>query len=215
MMVRVDTTAPSCHRACNAHCRKHRHSVTTSRTIDPRDAADLVATHGNYVWRTLRLLGVRAADVDDVTQEVLLAAVRQRHTHEGRGTLRAWIRGICVRQAAKHRRKAYVRREVSTTSVPSAATTPHPDDVLEHTRQLRRLYAALESLKEAPRAVFVLYEIEGLSMREVANAVGCPLQTAYSRHRTARTHIQAAMRRSRVAPSQQTAQSQSEVQYDR
>jgi RNA polymerase sigma-70 factor (ECF subfamily) len=48
------------------------------------------------------------------------------------------------------------------------------------------LETILNLLDEDKRAVFVLYEIEGLAMREVAEVVGCPLQTAYSRLQAAR-----------------------------
>ncbi len=53
----------------------------------------------------------------------------------------------------------------------------------------RLLMRALEQLDDDRRAVFVLYEIEGLSIAEVAAALGCPLQTAYSRLRAGRTVV--------------------------
>jgi RNA polymerase sigma-70 factor (ECF subfamily) len=45
---------------------------------------------------------------------------------------------------------------------------------------------ALDKLDDAKRDVFVLYEIEGLTMREVCDVLDCPLQTAYSRLHAAR-----------------------------
>ena len=60
---------------------------------------------------------------------------------------------------------------------------------------LVRLDGILTGLDEDKRAVFVLYEIEQLAMAEVAEAVGCPLQTAYSRLHAARAEVTAAAAR--------------------
>ena len=58
------------------------------------------------------------------------------------------------------------------------------------TRELgERLLLALERLDEQKRAAFVLYEIQELPLREVADALGCPLQTAYSRLQAAREQV--------------------------
>lgn len=53
----------------------------------------------------------------------------------------------------------------------------------------------LENLDEEKRAAYVLFEIEQLSMAEVADALGCPLQTAYKRYYAARDFVHARVRR--------------------
>lgn len=148
-----------------------------------------------FVWRTLRRLGVREADVDDVCQEVFVVVHRKLADFEGRSSLRTWIYGICIRTASAHRRLAR-HREVPTEVPPEieAAGTPH--ESLARRRALEALDRALAELDDDKRAVFVLYEIEELGMAEVAEIVGCPLQTAYSRLHAARDKVQAALRRS-------------------
>ena len=64
-----------------------------------------------------------------------------------------------------------------------------PDLHLESRAFVQQL---LDALDDDKRAVLVLYEIEGLSMREVAEVVGCPLQTAYSRLHAGRELLRAA-----------------------
>jgi RNA polymerase sigma-70 factor, ECF subfamily len=64
---------------------------------------------------------------------------------------------------------------------------------LSQREALQMLEAALDQLDPAQRAVFVLYEIEEQTMTEVARALGCPIQTAYSRLHAARRVIAAAM----------------------
>lgn len=152
--------------------------------------------HARYVIRTLRHLGIKEADVDDVAQEVFLTVHRKLPEFEGRSKLRTWLYAICLRVASDHRRRAYVVRERVTDSPPvdtGERTGAEPDTSLESRAFVEQLLGQLDDDK---RAVLVLYEIEGLTMREVAEVVGCPLQTAYSRLHAAREILHAAWLRS-------------------
>jgi RNA polymerase sigma-70 factor (ECF subfamily) len=159
----------------------------------------IVREHGIFVWRTLRRLGVREADVDDVCQEVFVVVNRKLAEFEPRASQKSWLYGICVRSAAAHRRRASVRREVPTESPDEGATARGPDATLESRQGLAMLDRALDTLDEDKREVFVLYEIEELTMSEVASILGCPLQTAYSRHSAARAHVVAFFKRASLA----------------
>ncbi len=194
----VDGAEALCYPNRVAMCGATLVNVSSTNFERPRSATALVREYGGYVWRTLRLLGVRSADVDDVTQEVMIIATTRQHTRTVMGGLRAWIRGICVNKASAYRRKAHRKREVATALPPEQGTSRRPDDALDESRRLRQLHLALDSLREGPRTAFVLFEIEGLRMKEVASAMGCPLQTAYSRHRTTKAQVVAAMRRAAV-----------------
>ena len=149
--------------------------------------------HARYIWRTLRHLGVSDADAPDLCQEVFLTVHRKLPSFEGRSTLRTWLYGICIRVASEHRRRPYVRRERPTSEpAPSDAspTETGPDSQLEQRSAVQRLLGALD---EDKRLVVVLYEIEGFSMKEVAEIVECPLQTAYSRLHAGRELMLAAL----------------------
>ena len=148
--------------------------------------------HARYVIRTLRHLGISEADVEDVAQEVFVTVHRKLPEFEGRAKLRTWLYAICLRVASDHRRRAYVVRERATDAPPvdtGERTGTEPDTSLESRAFVQELLAELDDDK---RAVLVLYEIEGLAMREVAEVIGCPLQTAYSRLHAARDLLQAA-----------------------
>lgn len=142
--------------------------------------------HAAYVWRALRHLGVPESELDDYSQEVFVVVHRQLATFEGRSKLRTWLYGICLRVASDRRRRARVRHE-RTDADPARdlaeASTLAPD---ERVQARATLLALLDGLDEDKRTVLVLYEIEGLPMAEVAEVVGCPLQTAYSRLHSAR-----------------------------
>lgn len=139
-----------------------------------------------FVWRTLRHLGVPERDIEDVCQEVFVVVHRKLESFEGRSALRTWVYGICLRTASDYRRRAYVRREQAVDEVPATTFEADQEHSIERSRHRKRLLELLDSLDEEKRQVFVLYEIEELDMKEIAEAMGTPLQTAYSRLRAAR-----------------------------
>lgn len=156
----------------------------------------VVAEHGPYLWRVLRRLGVRTADVEDVWQETFIVVHRKLDGFEGRASVRTWLSAIAVRVASDYRNRAHRRREQATDEVPEH--DPHPatqhEDMVDQERRalLDRLLA---ELKPEQRDVIALYEFAELPMQEVATALGCPLQTAYSRLHAARRALEQAARR--------------------
>lgn len=144
--------------------------------------------HAPLVWRALRRLGVREADVEDLCQEVFVVVHRKLPDFEGRAKLSTWVYGICVRVASDHRKRAHMRHE-SPDAVPEGRLSAPQLNEIAHTQARALLDAVLAELDEDKRAVFVLYEIEELPMADVALAVGAPLQTAYSRLHAARKFV--------------------------
>ncbi len=136
-----------------------------------------------FAWRTLRYLGVPESDLPDITQEVLLSVHRNVHTFAGRSALKTWVYRICHRTAFAFFRKSRRYRPLKLQDVPQLNDRDDPRERLD-ARLL--LNALLDKLDVDKRTVIVLYEIEGLEMKEVAEVVGCPLQTAYSRLHAAR-----------------------------
>jgi RNA polymerase sigma-70 factor (ECF subfamily) len=161
----------------------------------PLEFDAVVAEHGPYVWRVLRRLGVRAADVDDVWQETFIVVHRKLGGFEGRSSLRTWLSAIAVRVASDYRNRAHRRREQATDDVPEnpSEASQHEDLVDRERRAL--LDQLISELKAEQREVLVLYEFAELPMQEVAEALGCPLQTAYSRLHAARRALEQAARR--------------------
>lgn len=118
---------------------------------------------------------------------------RKLDSFEGRSTLRTWVYGICLRTASDYRRRAHVRREQSVEEVPTTSFEADQEHAIERSRHRKRLLELLDALDEEKRQVFVLYEIEELDMKEIAEAMGTPLQTAYSRLRAARQMLARAL----------------------
>lgn len=153
---------------------------------------ELFDAHARYVWRALRHLGVHEPEIPDVCQEVFIVVYRRLPEFEGRSSARTWLYGICLRVASDYRRRVRSRHEQPTSDSELTVPDAHgerPDARLEDRRTLQAL---LDLLDQDKREVLVLYELEGFTMKEVAEIVGCPLQTAYSRLHAARECLLAA-----------------------
>ena len=167
--------------------------ATSQEAFTAPSFAQLYAAHAAFVWRSLRRLGAREADVEDVSQEVFVIAHR-RLVELRYGSPRAWLFAIVLRVASDYRKRAYVRREVQQeTGEPSIAETQSA--YIDRAREWAFLQSVLAALEEDKRAIFVGYELEGMSMKDLAAALDCPVQTAYSRLHAAREHVTAAIER--------------------
>jgi RNA polymerase sigma-70 factor (ECF subfamily) len=156
---------------------------------------ELFKAHAAFVWRVLQHLGVSAADVEDATQEVFVVVHRRLGEYREREKVRSWLYAICARVARDHRRRLRRRREHLTAAPPEAWYLPPQAAELAQRQSLALGERLLQSLPEKQRTVFVLYELEQMSMPEVALAVGCPVQTAYARLHKARERITAEVAR--------------------
>jgi RNA polymerase sigma-70 factor (ECF subfamily) len=148
----------------------------------------------SYVWHSLRRLGVRPEDARDQAQEVFLIVHRLLPSYDRARPLRPWLFGIAFRVAARYRDRERLRR---TEDLPThvADGTPGADEQLFEAQQRRLVLRALEAIDLDRRAVFVLAEIDGASAPQIAQALGIPLNTVYSRLRRAREEFTQAARR--------------------
>jgi RNA polymerase sigma-70 factor, ECF subfamily len=156
--------------------------------------------HVAALWRIVARLGVPAHHVDDVLQETWITAAR-RSADIGPGRERAFLIATATRLCSNYRQRAHVRREVSQGEAldEHASHEPDAEQLLVRKRLRERLERALASLSDAHRTVFVLYELEGLSVPELAELLELPLGTAASRLGRARAKFaEAAARQQRV-----------------
>jgi RNA polymerase sigma-70 factor, ECF subfamily len=148
--------------------------------------------HFALVWRSLRRFGVPAASADDVAQQVFLT-FSERIRDVAAGRERAFLLSVAVRSAANERRRLRRVRETPAESadldiVPDART---PEQLLLRKRRRQRLDVALSTLPLEQRVVFVLFELEGFTLPEIADSLAIPLGTATSRLRRARGRFEA------------------------
>jgi RNA polymerase sigma-70 factor (ECF subfamily) len=147
----------------------------------------------DYVWRVLRHLAVPSSDIEDVAQEVFVVVHRRLSDYRPDHPIRSWLYVICRNAARDRRRRAHVRLEKASETVPERGLAATPVEELEATQALERIHAALSNVDDTQREVFLMYELEGIPMADIAHAVGCPLKTGYSRLRLAREQVRVAL----------------------
>lgn len=152
------------------------------------DFEELYRAHHDFVWRTLRRMGVGERDALDAGQKVFLIAHRRLSMFDGRSTVKTWLCGIALRVASDYRRSAISRREVLVAETPCDAS--REPDQLARLEERERLLILDEVLSEMPveqRTVFVLFELEEMSGEEIATLLAIPEGTVRSRLRLARS----------------------------
>jgi RNA polymerase sigma-70 factor (ECF subfamily) len=176
-----------------------------ARTIPgPPQFAEIFQTHADFVWRSLRRLGLSAADAEDALQEVFLVVYRRLDSYEERGVMRAWLFTIS-RQVANHYRRGAARSERKQQAIArEELSQDDPHDAFVRGESVALVRALLSDLSEPQAMVFWLAEIEEMTMPEVATALGVNLNTAYGRLRLARKRFEQLLRersdREREAP---------------
>ena len=159
------------------------------------DLAELFREHVSYVVHTLRRLGVREADLEDVAHDVFLVVHRKLGDYDPARPIKPWLFGIAMRVALGYRRRAGHQREVLVDEVHDAGEGARADATLEQERRRRMVHAALEAIQDQRKQVFILHDLDGVAMPDIAAALGIPLNTGYSRLRLARQEFRAALER--------------------
>lgn len=149
-------------------------------TGEPASAApafdDVYEAHAQTVARWLSRLAGPGADVEDLTQEVFVVVARRLPAYRPDSQISTWLFSIAARIAANDRRRRRIRRlwmrlqpSFDDRSRPGEAT---PSDALEQQERLHRLHQTLNRLGERQRRAFVLFELEEMSVAEVAQLMG-------------------------------------------
>ncbi len=139
--------------------------------------------------RSLRRLGVREADMKDVAQEIFLTVHRHLDEYDAARPVRPWLFSFALRFAANYRRLVRNHGHVPDDDLPQEAA--RGADVEARDLVLR----ALGALSFDFRVVFVMHDLEGFSAPEIAEQLGCKLNTVYSRIQLAREDFKSAVER--------------------
>jgi RNA polymerase sigma-70 factor (ECF subfamily) len=158
----------------------------------------------DFVWRSVRRMGVRLADMDDVVQEVFFIVHRRLAEFEGRAQLKTWVFKILVHVVRHywrtHQRKPGDRAAEDPAEIQALAADQEngPAATLERIEALRVLDRLLAELADDKREVFVLAEIEQLTAVQIAEIVEANVNTVTSRLRAARQEFEKALLRFRA-----------------
>lgn len=163
---------------------------------DVKPFARIYQEYFDFVWASVRRFGVAPPATDDIVQEVFLVVHARLDTLRQPEALRSWIYGIVRRTVSDYRRAQRTQLasgDAVAASCGTVATTPF--DLTEQNEQVKLLFSLLDELDEQKREVFMMVELDELAVPEVAELLEIPLNTAYSRLRTARQAFEQALAR--------------------
>ena len=165
----------------------------------------LMRRHNQRVYRVVRAVVKNEADVEDVMQQAYINAFRHLHQFEDRSQFSTWLIRIALHEAFGRRRK--VQRAETTTArnrsdvdddrgaFMDTLTSPEADPERQaYAQELHRvLEAAVDTLPETYRTVFMLRDIEGLSTSETGQGLGLGDEAVKTRLHRARVMIRRAV----------------------
>lgn len=148
----------------------------------------------DFVWRSLRNLGVLSANVDDALQDTFLVAYRRLREFEGRASPKTWLFAIALRIAGNYRRRE--RRKGGQLPLDPQlveSNTRSPVAELDSARAWGFVLRFLDTQSEAKRCVFILCLWEGMTAPEAAMALDIPVNTVYTRLHSVRQDFRKAL----------------------
>jgi RNA polymerase sigma-70 factor (ECF subfamily) len=153
----------------------------------------------DYVWASLRRLGVPPASLEDVCHDVFITAWKKLGDYDRSRPIRPWLFGIAYRVASDLRNRASSQREVLDDEIDATDPSHSPHELAEQSQARKLVARALEAIPHERRGVFVMHDIDGTPIPEVAETFGIPLNTAYSRLRLARRDFESAVQKLKEA----------------
>lgn len=179
-----------------------KHREVPEAPPEPLRFEDVYDTQFPFVWRAAQSLGVPEAALDDVVQEVFLVVYRRLEEFEGRAALTTWLYEVVLRvsrdfRRTQRRRAPHMLHAEGPADPDTLAASPDegPHEHAAHKEAARVLCTLLDQLDDDKREVFVLAELEQAPASAIADALGVPVNTVYSRLRLARQAFDDALAR--------------------
>jgi RNA polymerase sigma-70 factor (ECF subfamily) len=170
-------------------------AVAAENRLAPDGFSAVYRAEFPFVVNSLRRLGIHPRDLEDLTHEVFMTALRRRDSYDSQRPIRAWLFGIAFRLAADFKRLVRHSRELPLEGNAEASAGGMPPDEAAGARQDRQLVLdALARIELSRRGVFIMHDIEGIAAPEIAKALDIPVGTATSRLRQARIEFADAVR---------------------
>jgi RNA polymerase sigma-70 factor (ECF subfamily) len=175
------------------HCH-WRYDGSALHEVSPFES--LYRQYFDFVWSSVRRLGVSPAAADDVVQEIFIVIHSRLHTLEKPDALRSWIYSVVRRTVSGHhraKRSMQASGEVLAAEPEARRFPATPLDIAEQNDKVKLLFSLLDELDEPKREVFMMAELDELTVPEIAEILEIPLNTAYSRLRAARQAFEEAL----------------------
>lgn len=154
----------------------------------PAEFRTLYDEHFDFVWRTIRRMGIHESEVEDVAQEVFLVVLRRMPEFEGRSSIRTWLHGIARNLVRNHHRKRQRTRN-KHAMLELARVGEGRDTPLDRSDDRELLLSLIGELDEAKQDIYVLTQLEGLSFAEISAELGVDVNTLRTRLHAARRQL--------------------------
>jgi len=157
------------------------------------------ANYKRVYCHVARVIGP-GSEVDDVAQEVFVQVYRSLPKFRGDSAFTTWLYRVTWNVAVSH-----LRRRVPTVELPALRQFASDDGQWERLKareKLRTLYAAIDDLPADYREAFIMFEIEGRALKDIAEITGDSLNTVASRVRRSRERLRALLERTEGQPEQ-------------
>jgi RNA polymerase sigma-70 factor (ECF subfamily) len=154
---------------------------------------DVYRLEFDYVYRSLRRLGVPDKELLDLAHDTFLVVFRKLASYDPARPLRAWLFGIAFRVVSEYRSRPVQQRETSDEELAAIPINGEAEARVQGREARETVLAALDRLTPDKRAVFVMHELDGCAAPEIAEALSIPVNTVYSRLRVARQDFVAAL----------------------
>ncbi|MBX3259746.1 MAG: sigma-70 family RNA polymerase sigma factor [Labilithrix sp.] len=159
---------------------------------------ELFAAHAAYVHRALLRLGVPRADAEDIMHDIFVSVYERLDELDPSRSPRPWLATFAFYAASNYRRRAKVRAEApdAIAEEEAIAATPDPEAALDLRWRQAKVLTALQAIGNLEiRQVFIMHDIDGMTMTEIASALSILSSTGYSRLRLAREQFRGALER--------------------
>jgi RNA polymerase sigma-70 factor (ECF subfamily) len=151
-----------------------------------------------YLERVLSRILAGSSELEDILQLTLEQAIHAFPSFRGEASVRTWLTRIAVRTAMRHLKHPAQKRRVAFDLIEggqSATSLSQPAHEAEARARVRALKVHLDALDEKHRTAFVLFQVEGRGMEEVAALMDANLSTTKSRVMWARRKLFARLRK--------------------
>jgi len=170
--------------------RPDREMLLEAARGDQRAARELFRCHAVRLKRQVaRILGPDDPDVDDVVQQVFLAALAGAERFDGRSSLSTWLFGIATRRSLDAARARWRRQRWTKLAerVGLGSAFAQPDQSLQVVSEAE---AMLGNLSPDQRMVFLMHDVEGYTFAEISGISGVGISTLHGRLKAARGRIE-------------------------
>ncbi|MGE7925488.1 RNA polymerase sigma factor [Viridibacillus arvi] len=141
--------------------------------MDEKSFQQVYLTHNDAIYQYIFYLIQHRELAEDLTQETFYRAYKQFDTFREEADVKTWIKRIARNLVYDHFRRKQIVKFIPFVHLDDRVEKDTPSDILERGEAVANLYETLKELKLPYKETLVLRKIDGLSVKEAADFLGC------------------------------------------